>query len=635
MRYPLFHYRWTWMMRAGPMSLWPLVADTNRFNRDTGVPAVERLDVELANARQRLRLYRFGLPVEWDEEPFEWVRPFRFGVMRRYSEGPVASMRVLAELEPLPDGGTRLVYRVWARPRNVLGVIAIPAQIGLLSGRRFDATFRRYGELASREGPVAGAPDSGSPTTAEPPPLQAPVDRLSPDARRYLLRLSDDLVARGAAPELVTRLVETIEHGDEMALSRMRAYALADAWGWPRREVLELCLLATRAGMLELGWNILCPLCRGAKESTSSLKDLPSRVHCGVCHIDMAVNFDRFVEVTFRPSRRLRASEIGEFCVGGPQLTPHIVAQQLLPPGATRTLTLPLEEGRYRLRTLAVPGGQLIAVASDGAPHADFRVSSDGWPDGEVRLARQPVLRYENATDGEQLFVLERMAWSDQATTAAEVTALQCFRDLFAGEALRPGQEISVGSLAVLFTDLRDSTRLYRQIGDAPAFGLVMDHFDVLRDAIAAEDGAIVKTIGDAVMAVFRRPIAAARAALQAQRRLADPGDGRRPLLLKAGIHYGPCIAVTLNDRLDYFGSTINIAARLAGLSSGSDVVLSSSVRDDPDVEAWVSEGGSGLRTEALEAALKGLDDERVTIWRVACCATPDAAGDDVDVPRG
>ena len=115
-------------------------------------------------------------------------------------------------------------------------------------------------------------------------------------------------------------------------------------------------------------------------------------------------------------------------------------------------------------------------------------------------------LTLENTTDAEQLVMLERMAWTDQATTAAEVTALQMFRDLFSSEALRPGEQISVGTLTVLFTDLRDSTKLYREIGDATAFGRVMNHFDVLRKAIAEHDGAIVKTIGDAVMAVFRTP---------------------------------------------------------------------------------------------------------------------------------
>src|ERR1051325_10297994 len=139
-------------------------------------------------------------------------------------------------------------------------------------------------------------------------------------------------------------------------------------------------------------------------------------------------------------------------------------------------------------------------------------------------------------SSSEQLFILERMAWSDQAATASEVTALQVFRDLFANEALRPGEQISVGTLTVLFTDLRGSTQLYREIGDAPAFGRVMNHFDVLREAIAEEDGALVKTIGDAVMAVFRHPAAALRAILKAQAKLASPPEGGQPLKLKVGI---------------------------------------------------------------------------------------------------
>src|SRR5207245_4317679 len=169
---------------------------------------------------------------------------------------------------------------------------------------------------------------------------------------------------------------------------------------------------------------------------------------------------------------------------------------------------------------------------------------------------------FENATGDEQLFILERTIWSDEAATAAEVTALQVFRDLFASEALRPGEQISVGTLTVLFTDLRNSTQMYREIGDATAFGHVMNHFDVLKQAIAEEDGALVKTIGDAVMAVFRRPASALRAMLKAQQQLASPQDGMQPVTVQAGLHTGPCIAVTLTDRLAYFASTVNKPAR-------------------------------------------------------------------------
>ena len=159
---------------------------------------------------------------------------------------------------------------------------------------------------------------------------------------------------------------------------------------------------------------------------------------------------------------------------------------------------------------------------------------------------------------------------------------------------------------------------MYREIGDATAFGRVMNHFDVLKQAIAAEDGAVVKTIGDAIMAVFRQPENALRAMLKAQQHLAAPPDGAVGLTLKAGLHLGPCIAVTLNDRLDYFGSTVNMAARLESLSSGNDVVISRAVYEDPEVREMLEKPQGELAAERFEMRLKGFDEERFELWRVA-----------------
>jgi len=603
MGYQEFHYKWEWRLRSSPERLWPFVADTNRFNRDTGLPSVRRAEGAVReNARQNLRLSKLRVRVEWEEEPFEWVRPYRFGVHRRYSAGPVASTRVLVELEPLPGGGTRLVYHTWIRPKGLLGVTAVPALMRFSYRRAFDTAFRRYDELAMRADHA----------------LEQPAGvHFVPGGRARLDALRRGLLERTEEPELVARLGETVERGDDFDMAKLRPYALADAWGVPRRKVLELCLQATRAGLFDLRWDLLCPLCRGVKESGSTLEEMKQRVHCEVCNIDFAANFDRSVELTFRASPTLRRVEERTFCVGGPQLTPHIVAQQLLAPDDGRGVTLPLEAGRYRLRTLGLAGGQFLIARPDGAQEVTLTAARDGWSGDELRVSLAPKLHLENATDAEQLFVLERMAWSDQASTAAEVTALQVFRDLFSSELLRPGERISVGSLTVLFTDLKDSTRFYQEIGDAPAFGRVMDHFAVLREAIAEEDGALVKTIGDAVMAVFRRPAAAFRAILEAQQRLAAPSDGASPFYLKAGMHHGPCIAVTMNDRLDYFGSVVNMAARLERLSSGEDIVLSDAVRHDPEVEELLSAAENQLILEPFEAQLKGFDEEPFNLWRV------------------
>ncbi|HMG75955.1 MAG TPA: adenylate/guanylate cyclase domain-containing protein [Pyrinomonadaceae bacterium] len=610
-----FHYRWEFDLESSPEQLWPLIADTNRFNRDTGVPAVQMVQSEgkgLKNARRRLRLSVFGIPVEWEEQPFEWIRPSRFGVVRRYSKGPIAELRVVVDLTPdsklndLPveahqPAGTKLVYQVWAKPRNVIGLIAIPIQIGVLSRRSFARTLRDYDALAKHGRTAANL---------------SPKVEFVAGGRARLLALSEKMAAAGTDSELAALLVDYLENADEFALSRIRPYELAREWNKPGRTALEACLCATRAGILDLQWNLICPMCRGGP-ATGSLKDLGSTVHCVGCNIDFAANFEQSVELTFRPNPSIRESENETFCVGGPQVTPHIVAQQLLAPHSSRAIELSLDAGRYRLRTMSIAGWQHLRATEDGEGAVTLRATNDGWASEELEIPKDADINFENATADEQLFILERTAWSDDAATAAEVTALQVFRDLFASEALRPGEQISVGTLTVLFTDLKDSTRMYREIGDATAFGRVMNHFDILKQVIADEDGALVKTIGDAVMAVFRCPAGAVRAMLHAQQRLADPPAGMQPLSLKAGLHTGPCIAVTLNDRLDYFGSTVNMAARLEGQSTGDDVVISTAVYADPEVRDLLSDPGNGFSATRFEMPLKGFDKEQFELWRV------------------
>ena len=608
-----YHYRWEFDLESSPEQLWPLVADTNRFNRDTGVPEVEAVAAKgtrMGNARRRLRLFFLGMAVEWEEQPFEWTRPQRFGVVRRYTKGPITQLRVLAELIPreisLPEGrtstGTKLVYQVWAKPRGILGWIIIPIQIGIISGRNFAKTFREYDELAQQGQTVAS---------------MAPEVDFVPGGRARLLALSEKLVADGFETELVALLVDHVENADDFALARIRPYELAAQWQQPRRALLEACLAATRAGMLDLQWNLICPMCRGGP-AMDSLREIASQVHCPACSIDFTVNFEQSVELTFRLNPSIRQVHGESFCIGGPQVTPHIVVQQLLAPRTNRVIELALEEGRYRLRTLGLPGGQHVRAAENGAGNVTLPANSTGWPSEESVIGKRALVKFENQTDDEQLFILERTVWSDDAATAAEVTALQMFRDLFSSEALRRGEQISVGTLTVLFTDLKDSTRMYREIGDATAFGRVMNHFDVLKQLIAEEDGALVKTIGDAVMAVFRQPVAAVRAMLRAQQQLGSPPDGMLPLTLKAGLHTGPCIAVTLNDRLDYFGSTVNLAARLEAQSTGGDVVISAAVYSDPGVRELLGDGEASLVATRFEMPLKGFAEEQFELWRIA-----------------
>jgi class 3 adenylate cyclase len=414
----------------------------------------------------------------------------------------------------------------------------------------------------------------------------------------------------GVKPGLVARLISMLKEGDDLGLVRMRPFALADYWNTPRRETLEMFLQASRIGMLDIQWELICPMCRGAAESHNSLGQVHAHSHCPSCQTDFEVNFDKQVEVTFSPNPAVRVlrDEV-QFCVGSPQHMPHINLAQSVLAGKSISLSTVLEEGPYILRSQQ--GNIRLRATPQGAQR--INISSDDLPTAEIETNLMPTLSLRNAGPEPLDFMLESGAWGSQAATAADVTSLQLFRDLFSSEALRAGEELSINSVTLMFTDLRDSTYLYRQIGDAPAFGRVRQHFEILEQEIAQQGGAVVKTMGDAVMAVFRQPLGALIAIQRAHAEITKT-EGTPPLHLKVGIHSGPCIAVTLNERLDYFGSSVNTAARLPGLAEGGQIVLSQQTASDPQVSEWLA--GSGLAHEAFDARIKGFE-QSFKLWRV------------------
>ena len=243
---------------------------------------------------------------------------------------------------------------------------------------------------------------------------------------------------------------------------------------------------------------------------------------------------------------------------------------------------------------------------SRGPARAASQLSIFGESGVEAGPPAEPgTVMLVNRTAHEATAVIEDLHWQRDALTAHRVTAMQAFRDLFEAEVLRPGDEVAIERIALMFTDLRGSTALYTRIGDARAYQLVRQHFVYLAGKVRQHNGTIVKTIGDAVMAAFADPGDAMRAALDVQRSVAAfNAEQQGDIVIKLGLHEGPSIAVTLNGRLDYFGTTVNMAARLQAESTGGDIVLSRDFAGDPAVAPLIADLAAGQET----ARLKGFD---------------------------
>ncbi len=605
-----FHYRWEWQLRSSPEQLWPYVSDTQRFNRVAAGYSVKAI-AEDDDGVQQVRANYF-VPLAWDEHPFEWERPRHFGVVRRFHGPILRDFIVNTTLTPDADG-TLLCYEVSARPATLLGSLAIPIQIGLISRYRFERAFRQIDEF-----------------------LQHPIDSHTPfgprrsfitgEAAQRVPDIARDLSQDGYAADLIERLIHFIDQAADEEVSHLRPYALADRWGVARRDVLQLCLAATRRSLLDLRWDVVCPMCRGAKTSVPQLSEVRDQAHCPSCRMDFNVNFDHALEVTFRPHAAIRPVEIVDYCVGGPQLTPHVVAQQIVTPGETRIIDVALEHGAHRVRARsnlpqAMTGNLDLRVTSDPAeqpaPAITIHAHAGGWSADRNVVTPTARITITNETSSAQGIVIERQAWNDQAVTAADVSTVQAFRDWFATQALRPDVQLGISSLTILFTDLRGSTQLYRTIGDAPAFERVLEHFDVLRRSVDAHAGALIKTIGDAIMAAFLDPAQGVAAALDILQGMAELNRARvdYPLRLKLGLHAGPAIAVTLNERLDYFGTTVNMASRLEGQAQGEDLIVSAEVMRRPGVQQLLSE--RRVAVEEFSARLKGFVDEEFWLHRI------------------
>jgi class 3 adenylate cyclase len=591
---------------ATPEQLWSYVADTDRMDRSAGLPPVRfrqnlrRDGGETVSGEYRL----FGLTfARWTEHPFEWVYPHRFAVHRDYQLGPLLHFHGGTELTP-SAGGTQLRSFVEITPRY--GWLAPLVRFGLLPVglRRAARQHRAIGAY------LAAAAPEPFPALAS---LRARANSAQVDS--HVQRL----IAAGTPSEPALQLGRLLNEGPDEDVAGMRPLELARRWGLAAQATLETFVRATVDGLVELRWEMLCPRCRGVKATAAHLRELAGGGFCPTCNLHFVADVDEAIEARFYPNPGIRNVQIGMYCVGSPAKTAHRLAQAELAPGSRCEWTLGLAPGRYELSSPQASHSMRLEVEPPTA--ADSRCLEVEWrPDGprpsQATVVAQPVaLRLSNAGDAPMTLALDDARFNELGTTPGRLMTLPAFHTFLSAEALAPGYELAIGRVGLLFTDLAGSTALYERMGDARAFKLVGQHFGLLSRPIEAGGGALIKTIGDAIMAAFPDGQSALAAALELQRAMleldtagvADPAH-----LLKVGVHAGSCYAVTLNGQLDYFGGAVNLAARAQNEARGGEVVLTEAVLQDCQRLL----GDAALVASPFDVQLKGFS-KPVRLYRI------------------
>ncbi|MCO4769041.1 MAG: adenylate/guanylate cyclase domain-containing protein [Deltaproteobacteria bacterium] len=592
-------------LRSSPEEAWAFLADTNTADAAAGLPAIAyRDEPQPDGTSRRFFSYRLkGLAVEGEEMPFTWEYPLRFRVERTYSRGPFTRNVHECVIEATATG-CHAVHTFVLEPRGLLGRI-----FAWGFGRDVLPTMTAWFHEQD------AADSSGSETPA------ASVGGTRSAVRPHRIEALRDQAHRVFDAPAIDDIARLIAESPDIDIERLRPIELARVLGHDLEEVLNSLLAMTQVGLTRLRWDVICPHCRGDKQNLDSLAGLGETAFCPSCNIDFDVDLDRAIEAVFVPHPSARAVEIAKYCLGGPGMTPHIRAQHLLAPGTQWTPTLKLPEGRYRLRFSGSPEFRWLSVedrsplVGESAPHHSAPSSltvNNADVDGDdpvLPAATAASFALRNRSDRPVLAVLEETSWAKDALPAGRLVADQRFRELFANEMLAPGVRLAVESVTIMFTDLVGSTAMYGALGDAKAFNLVWTHFDVLRDVVAARRGALVKTIGDAIMAIFMDPRDALHAAADLHERLpphlTEHGHDY-PAALKVGMHTGPAIAVTLNERIDYFGTTVNLAARTEGQSEGDDIVITLVAASEAQALELLE--ARGWEPDAFDARVKGFE---------------------------
>ena len=456
---------------------------------------------------------------------------------------------------------------------------------------------------------------------------------------------------QSADDDVVDVLERMVRDAPDHALNKINALDVAAREGIDEERVIAALINAVGLGMFEMTWNLMCPSCAGVLSANKSLKTLDrAQYNCAFCAAGYETTLDNLVEVTFTVSPRLRkiAAHSPDELSAAEYLRQIFWSSAIdLPADLDKLLrevtleSVDLPAGERAILSLQVPKGTLIVF--DPVTHTAQFLDVSGEETNErqnlsvifnkvqvpvdtVALRPGPLrLALENRTDSRVLPAvwMTNQALDDLLTrrkpilTAKRLLTNQTFRDIYRTETLAIGQRLKILSLTFLFSDLKGSTELYERVGDLVAFDLVDEHFRLLQQIIVSERGAVVKTIGDAVMATFETPDRAIAAAIRMREAMSDLGAARQhqSLRLKIGIHEGSCLAVTLNSQQDYFGQTVNIASRVQGLAASRSIVVTESVVEN--AQARVLLKANGLEPTPRRVALSGIED-KVSVYEIS-----------------
>ncbi len=597
---------------ASPEELWPILSDTSGINLKMGL---NRIDFSERAGKRFGRSILGGRLHVWEERPWQWEYGKSISIERVYSSGWCTYVRVFITFSSSAEGGTDLTLNFGWIPRDPFSALVLKA-----AGNAF---MRRYGLaigtlLEERKSAKVLPADQETLSRTnrvlvQPLQLQPREAALDPVAAARITQMEAGLRSRKLPDTAIDALLKHLRIAPAPDLHRMRPKVLAPTLGVDYEELLDLMLNATSAGLLTMSWDVICPHCRGVRQSAEHLWDVPKAGSCEVCRIDFSTSDLNSLEIVFRPHPDIRKTEEVLYCTSEPAKKSHILVQKDLPPGNDAEIALDFPPGAYRLREAGRTAYALLRLEPDADPK-DVFIERIAVGDA-VETGVGAKLRLRNAGAEPSSFVLEKNQEDTEALRPRDLFGRQEFRDLFSKEALSPDLSVDVGVQVIVFVDIVGSSAMYVREGNARSFALVKNFFRSARDIAAKRGGVLVKSLGDAVMLAFSNHLAALKAGADFIRSF-DGSSEEAPFSVRVTVNAGPCLAVNLNSAIDDFGSPVNATAKLQKFAGAGQLAVTGPIVGDAAVRAFLSERNIVLG-QPLNADLPGIGNMDYWILKV------------------
>lgn len=546
-RLGIWSREFTWELNSLSQELWPYVSNTERLNRAAGLHSVDYQTVkDPERGLRRIGSFRLGgIPIQWEEHPFEWIEGRRMAILREFETGPFLWFLSTVELKPLTHGKTQLVHSVQIAPRNRLGKWIAAIEAGWKGGRALDRIYRRIDQSLQfhSENPLH---DAFEDTRKAPKKIQA-----------RLQQRKQEMIHNGVALDTAETLVSYLQNAAPQALAQLRPLELSDRLSIPAEDMLDACLVAAACGLLQLRWDILCPTCRVAANSVTLLTEIQKHTNCEACDAAFQSDIATAIELVFQAHPEVAEVDSGQYCIGGPEHSPHVVAQLRLQPGQRVEALVPIETGNFLLRTTHHSKAQPLQVRSQGAPSSlEMDISRLGEsPNTPAVRTGVLSLRLTNDLAEACTIRLERSTNRSQVVTAATASALPRFRQLFPDQILNRDRAVLTDELTLLAVRISSCDQLYNTLSESDAYQRLQDATTAIEQVVQLLGGATIRSEGETLVASFRLTEKAVAAAweletLELQKELPPQ------ISMAKAVHRGSLLVTTQNGRLDYFGST-------------------------------------------------------------------------------